>query len=216
MPDIGRYVQDGEGAFFEVKIDPATGEAYYEPAPKGLAFQPMPGGSFVAVRDVAEAQRQASPESHEAYFAARFGSDPREAKQRLKRQDVLERQLQQMAVDRASPVGHPRAERIKDEQLGELLGQYQKAASQGLEKECDFLPLSTYAHKLITPSGRVVRSLLQGEVGMRPDGTILVLEPGYGGSVTAVKEELDEVPPTEKTSYEPPSLGSDSQEEGAS
>jgi hypothetical protein len=34
-------------------------------------------------------------------------------------------------------------------------------------------------NKLITSSGKVIRPLLQGEVGMR-GVTIIVLEPGYG------------------------------------
>jgi hypothetical protein len=191
------YVRDGEtnGKFYmEVPRPGEPGEYDYVPADPALAFKELPNGKFMAVRDLEEAQRQAEGSSHQRYFESlRQSDDPKKVRQSLKRVDALQRQLEQLVIDRVSPSGVPHVEIIKDNQFMDLRAQYEAAVREGRQRESPFQPLTTYARKLITSSGKVIRPLLAGEVGMR-GSTILCLEPGYGQGdrVSVPKEYGDE------------------------
>lgn len=72
-------------------------------------------------------------------------------------------------------------EYISYEKFGALQRDFLKAREEAKSigeaaQIAGFRPLSTYAAKLRTRSGRVVRKILQHEVGCRPNGVILILE----------------------------------------
>lgn len=171
-----RYVRGADGAFFQEVPRPGGGFDYL-PAESGLDFTPTGDGYFVPVRDRAVADEQASSFSHLSRFYDE--KDGRLVKKNLKRLDVLERQLQQMAIDRVSPVGVPCVQYIKDEQLEGYIKMYRQAVSEGRARQCEFQPLQAYMHKLQTASGKIIRPLYEGEVGML-GSNILVLEEAYG------------------------------------
>jgi hypothetical protein len=181
-------VRGADGSFYlEVPLE--AGGFGYEPAEKGLSFKELPNGKWIAVRDIMEAQRQADPMSHLERFSF-MTRDGKVVRQHMKSLDALERVMRQFAVDRVSPGASPNVKQIKDVEFEALLATYQQARLEGREKECEFRPLNTYAHKLVTKSGSIVRPLLKGEVGMIK-ATILVLEQGYGtGNFVQVSDDV--------------------------
>ena len=182
------YVRSGDGKMYR-EVPRADGSFDYVEADPNQEYHELEDGRFVVMRDVEEAQRQRQASSHRRYFEA-LAADPKTARRTMKRQDALRRQLEQLVIDRAVPVMGPKIEFIKDEQFLALSEMYRRAVAAGQGRECEFQPLSTYAHKLTTKSGAVVRPLYQGEVGMKGD-TIVCLEPGYGtGSTVQVGDVL--------------------------
>jgi hypothetical protein len=171
-----RYVRGADGAFFQEVPRPGGGFDYL-PAEAGVDFAPAEDGYYVSVRDKAVAAEQASWSSHLDRFYDE--KDGRLVKKNLKQLNALERQLQQMAIDRVSPIGIPGVRTIKDEQLEGFIKMYRQAVAEGRYKQCEFQPLQAYMHKLQTSSGKVVRPLYEGEVGMY-GSDILVLEAPYG------------------------------------
>lgn len=176
-----QYVRSGDGKFYLEVRNPNGGTEYLQAEP-GLAFREMSNGKFQAIRSVEQYEKMRDPESHKAFF-----TDEKGAKNTMKRQSLLEKQLQNLMIERVSPppIG-PRLEVIKDEHLEALQKEYQQAVAAGEPHLSEFQPLSSYAHKLITRSGKVIRPLYQGEVGMK-GSTVVVLERGYGtGGFSAV------------------------------
>ena len=100
------------------------------------------------------------------------------ARHKMKSIKLLEQQLGQLVIDRASPPAGANVVSVKDNEYMRLHEQYRAAEKAGEGRESDFQPLSTYAHKLTTKSGAVVRPLFQGEVGVFADGRVAVLEEG--------------------------------------
>lgn len=178
------YVRGADGRMFEEIPQPGGGFEYVE-APKGLSFTELPNGRFMAIRDMAEAQHQRELDSHMRYFESLTHDsqrNPQGARHAMKRQEALQRQLEQLVIDRVSPPAGANIVKIKDEEFFARNEEYQAAAREGRGKECDFQPISTYQHKLVTKSGKQIRPIFKGEVGMLKD-KILVLEEGYGSGL---------------------------------
>lgn len=194
------YVRDGENRMWR-EIPLPNGEFEYVQADIGLAYLELANGKFIAARDTEVAQANAEGSSHHRYFKlldADGQHDPKKVKQSLKRVDALERQLEQLAIDRVSPGGSPNVQIVKDSQLMDLNAEYTKAVQEGrvheYADEGGFMPFTSYAQKLITRSGKQIRPVLKGEVGMR-GATIFVLEQGYGtGNLVAVTEQIGNGP----------------------
>lgn len=177
--EIPRYVSGGDGKFYK-RIPRSDGEYDYEEAEIGLALHPLEDGTFIAVRDTEEAMRARKGSSHQRFFESLSNDpDPRVARRAMKRQDMLQKQFERLAIDRATPPSGPQVMFVKDEKFFDLREQWVKAKERGEEKECEFQPLTSYQHKLITNRGTVIRPLYQGEVGMI-GSTVVCLEPGYG------------------------------------
>jgi hypothetical protein len=177
LTGVESFIRSGDGVMF-VELTKPDGEYEYVEAPKGLNYIELPSGKFMIGRDGATLLSQKRSDSHIDYFQKLADEkEPAEVRQNMRRQNALQRRLAATAVDRASPVGIPQVRFIKDEQYDDYHLKYREACLQGAEKQSDFQPVSTYARKLTTTSGRVVRPLYAGEVGMY--GTdILCLEPG--------------------------------------
>jgi hypothetical protein len=165
------YVRGADGRMY-LEIPTPEGAKYAE-AEKGLAFKELPNGKWMAVRDMDLYARQQMAGSHKDFF------DAKDAKHRMKRVDALEKQLQQMAIDRADPGISPNVKYVSDGEAERLLAEYAAAAREGRAKESQFQPMQAYAQKLITKSGKAIRPLLKGEIGMI-GATIICLEAGYG------------------------------------
>lgn len=193
------YVRDGQGKFHMEVPRPGGGFEYVEADP-GLHFREMSAGphegKFMAVRDEAEARRQADGHSHANHFGKSLvdgellTTDPRVAKQKIKRLDAIERQLALAVFDRATPGASPNVRTIKDSEFEKLHEEYRMAVAAGRPSESSFVPLTAYARKLVTSKGKILRHAFAGEVGMQGD-QILILEKGYGtGTLAAVAEEI--------------------------
>jgi hypothetical protein len=134
---------------------------------------------YVPVQDPTEYQRQVDEQSHMPFYET-----IRDQRQRVKRQDVLTRQLEQ-ASQLVDPPVRSGVRTIKDEEFFELTAMYERAVKEGTHRECEFQPLATYAHKI-----ERARPIFKGEVGTN-GWEILVLENGYGvGSFSAVPFKL--------------------------
>ncbi len=116
-------------------------------------------GTTIEVRDKEEHQTQRKDDSHLRFFK----DNP---KQKARRSDAIQKRFETLVLDRADPGFHPDVKQVSDKQFIEDLRLNPK-----------FKPLNTYIHKLKTSSGKVVRPVLKGEVGMI-DATIYVLEGG--------------------------------------
>lgn len=185
------YVKGADDKYYAEIQSPGGGDCDYVPAEPGLTFRELgSSGKYIAVRSEGEAARQGVGSSHEAFFKL-LPTDPKESRRALKRQDALQRQLSQLVIDRVMPGAHPDVRVIKDNEFLRLQEEYSKAVAKREERQSEFQPLNAYVHKLITKSGRVVRPILAGEVGMI-GGQILRLEPGYGEG-TQVQGGLDGV-----------------------
>lgn len=180
------YVRSGDGKFYLEVPKPDGGFDYIEET-SVPAFQELSNGKFIAVRDVEEMRRQQQGTSHLDYFH-KLPGDTRDAKQRMKRQDKLEQQIAQLAIDRVSPGAHPNVKTITDNEFLAHQREYADASRQGRQRECDFQPLNSYVHKLVTKGGKIIRPVLAGEVGMI-GSTILTLQQGYGtGNLVTVSD----------------------------
>ena len=175
IPRYFKAVADG-------KMYQESGDGSYVPAEPGLAFHELPDGSYVAVRDMAEAESARKSNSHQRFFNG-LPDDPKAAKRQIKKVEALQKQFEQLAIDRVlPPTGGPKVEFIKDEKYLDLQQQYARAQMSGQGRQCEFQPVASYQHKLITKSGKVLRPLFQGEVGMMGE-TVICLEAGYGTGV---------------------------------
>lgn len=165
------YVRGVDGKMY-LEVPTPEGTKYAE-AEKGLSFKELPNGKWMAVRDMDLHARQQMAGSHKDFF------DAKEARHRMKRVDALERQLEQLAMDRADPGVSPNVKYVSDGEAERLLAEYSAAAREGRAKESSFQPLQAYGQKLITKTGKAIRPLLKGEIGMIGP-TIVCLEQGYG------------------------------------
>lgn len=116
-----------------------------------------------------------------------------EVRQQEKRKNYFQKLLAESST-RTAPgtgVGH---ETLSFEQFRDLQAAYKQAVDAGYSHNevasasgLGFQPTSVYApkltHKRKDGSVRVIRPLLQNEVGVRPDGTILILENKYPGDL---------------------------------
>lgn len=192
-PKVPSYVRANDGKMYLELEAPGAGSegGLYQEAEPGLSFVPMPGveGRFLAAKDAAEFARQSDGASHRAYFERLAADpDPRAARRAMKRQDEFQKQFERLALDRAMPPTGPKVERVTDERFMDLRSSYLKAQAEGKASECEFQPVNTYVHKLTTKSGKTIRPLYVGEVGMR-GSTVVVLEAGYavGSSISVPK-----------------------------
>lgn len=193
------YVDGGDGKYLEVRKPDGSFE--YVRAEPGLQFREIQAGpnmgKYLAVRSEDEARRQAAGQSHANHFGKMLvdgelkTADPRVARQKLKRLDAIERQLATAVLDRATPGASPNVRTIKDSEFERLHAEYKAAVAAGRPHESSFVPLTVYARKLITSSGKILRHAFAGECGMQGD-TILILEQGYGtGNLVPVSEAIE-------------------------
>ena len=125
--------------------------------------------------------------------------DERSAKQHMRRADLLSEQMQSMALKRVAPGTGANVEYISFEKFVELQGDYEAALKVGEThnsafERVGFQPLSVYVTKIAPEGKRQIRPILQHEVGIRPNGVIVLLEDKYPGDlgtlVVPVKEEV--------------------------
>jgi len=181
MADVTKYYEMAADGKFYLVLEDEDGNPVYEPADESLNLVEIgKTGKFIEARDLAELAKQRAADSHKDYF-----EDPTKAKQRMKSQEALARQLDVLSTDMRVPPTGPNVRYIKDEEFLELRKTYEKAHAVGQERDCDFQPLSSYHHKLTTKSGTIIRPVFQGEVGMEGH-TILCLEEGYGKGTMVV------------------------------
>lgn len=135
-------------------------QVIYDAAGREVSRQP------VDVADARRAAAQRQADSHKAYFG-----NPKAFRSEEARRAAMERQLQAMAVDLATPPKTPEFRRISDDAFRDLMAHPEAWAEEG------FTPLAHYRRKLTRP-------LWSGEVGLveKADGTFFyyVLEEGYG------------------------------------
>lgn len=185
------YVRSGEGGFL-MEVPRPDGSCDYVKAEPGLSFMELPNGKFMAVRDTAEAARQREMSSHERYFESIKNDQPADVRQRLRRQDALQRKLQVLSVERVDAPKIPEVRTIKDEQFADYMLAYAAETQRRGGKpppahEWDFQPLVAYQEKL---TKHKIRPIYKGEVGVY-GSDILVLEQGYGtGNQVQVTEQL--------------------------
>jgi hypothetical protein len=184
------YVRGAEGKFY-LEVEGPDGTCEYIPAdPEIQEFvalmdaHGMATGRYRAVRDRAEYARQREETSHKAFFGLDPDHmDPQKARQRMRSVDQLSQKFAlAVSEERAAPGGGGyKFEIVKDEVATELMLAAQRAVQSGTpQSQLDFIPFSLYGHKLVTKGGRQLRQVFKGEVGTRPDGTIVCLEKGYG------------------------------------
>lgn len=179
------FTLDQQGQMVEVRW--VGGQQVHLTVDPALQFEQIrtsegnPTGRYCAIRDKRVAQALADKQSHSTFM---YGSDfkadsPAEARQTMRRISHLSTTLNTMVLDRVAPSGIPGVERIKDDEYMRLSAMYKQAVAEGRGPECEFQPVSAYLRKLeIINKNKVVRPLLQGEVGMR-GGKTLCLEEGY-------------------------------------
>ena len=173
------YVQS-DGKFY-LEVAHSGGIKTYEEADPGIeAFQELDDmngkgtGKFIAIRSEEDRRRNESQESSDIFFQKRYadallaqGSDTKVVRQNMKRRAALEQKLAQVALDRVMPSGKYDVEYVTDGEFERMHTAYRLAALEGRGKESDFQPVTSYHHKLVTKTGKVLRPLLSGEVGMR-------------------------------------------------
>jgi hypothetical protein len=143
-------------------------------------------GSSDSIRDTEEYYRQRDNDSSKDFF-----SNPKNGKQKLKRQEAIQNQLVQMVSERVDPGPANNVEVIKDERYLEYTEMYQRAVAKGEQKHCEFQPLATYQLKV-----QRARPILKGEVGMI-GSKILRLEAGYGeGTLIQVTKQIQKTTPS--------------------
>jgi len=200
MYDRDLYMPGPDGTMFQITRDldgtttatPVTDpEAkFIEVTEKDLSGNVKSTGWYHLAQDIEEAKKQAEDNSHRLFFGIEENEkDPAKIKQRFRRVDQLQSLLTQITMDRMSPVGIPQVRYVKDEMFMDLMNMYKKATLDGKQKDCEFQPLNTYMHKLVLKTGKQLRPVLVGEVGMiGPE--ILCLEQGYGGTVFSVSAAI--------------------------
>ena len=186
------YVRDASGKFYLEVKPPEGGDSEFVLAEEGIErFDALTNGKgeetgyYRAVRNAAEYERQRETASHLAHFGLDPDhADPQKARQKMRSVDSLSRKFAMAIAEERAPVGGGGAYRfevVTDEKGTDLMAEAHKLLSGGAKQaDLDFLPFSTYGQKLVTKSGKQLRQVFKGEVGMRPDGTIVVLEKGYG------------------------------------
>jgi hypothetical protein len=183
------YVRGAEGTFY-MEVPRPEGGFEYIAAEKGLAFRELPNSKWIAVRDIAEANRQSGSMSHINRFWEE--KDGKMVRQHTRSLDSFGKMMQQFSMDRVDPGSSPNVKQVTDAEFEGLMAMYQQARAELQEAKCEFRPLNTYAHRLITRSGKVIRPLLKGEIGMIGP-TILTLEKGYGtGNTVRVGVDIGE------------------------
>jgi hypothetical protein len=198
------YVEsnDHEGAgFVEVQSEVLpTGEAVVRRDGKQFLLKEYKGGMIaeIEVKDTATYLEQRNLRSSDDFLQPKFNADPnsKEGKQKIKRMDVMQQQLNQMVQDQAEPV-MAECRRITDEQFLDYNRAYQAAVAAGTQDDSEFQPLNTYRDRI-----KRARQIFKGEVGVRCEGgvrairagkrvEILVLEQGFGsGNLISVPGEV--------------------------
>lgn len=181
-----------DGRFVAVRDQSELARQRHEVAPTGNTLSERWAGQIIA-----------SPTTHAGHFGKEWDGekytveDPRQAKQHLRSLKALERQMNmvQIVSERQEFSGSTgiRREVITDEQFFELHAMYKAAAARGEAHLVDFTPFAVYSSKLINKkTGKPIRPLFKGEVGLRPNGTIVFLESGYGtGNLIAVPGQME-------------------------
>lgn len=128
-------------------------------------------GNVLEVRDQGIHQQQRQEDSHLKHF-----QESPKAKHR--RSAAIQERFNQLVSERVDPGFHPDVKRIKDNEY------------MVMRQDPAFKPLNTYIHKLQLKSGKWVRPVLKGEVGMI-GATIYILEEGEAaGQIFQVGADL--------------------------
>jgi hypothetical protein len=142
----------GDKQGYTQQYDAATGETkWYYTDNMGITCE---------VRDVEAHKRAHEATSHREFF--------RNNKQAVKRYNNVVQQVERMMYDQAQVNYAPDVKQVSD-----------STYLNDLRHDPKFQPLNTYRHKLTTKSGKQVRPIFAGEVGMI-GSQIYVLQPGYG------------------------------------
>jgi len=188
------YVRDVSGAFF-LEVMKSDGEVDYIPAEKGLEFVPTDNEAtkWRVMRSEDVYAQQKSPYSHRAFMDKKVKrlESADEACRRMNWIDGMGKTLEELVLNRVAPPPIPSIKYVTDEQFIDLIDGYKgHCASGGRPADSDFQPLSAYVAKLVTKSGKIIRPVYAGEVGMEGP-TVLVLKQGYGtGNFVSVPEKV--------------------------
>lgn len=120
-------------------------------------------------------------------------TDPEAVRQGARRQQKLTELCEETVTARAAVGTGMNVERVSFEKWQQLSTDFNKCMD---EEKCDektaanrvgFLPLNRYVHKLLQTradgSTRIIRAVLVGEVGLRPNGKIVLMSTNPGESV---------------------------------
>lgn len=188
------YVKDTNGRYYlEVaRVD----EGYdYFPAEEGLEFIPLESDNtkWRVLRNEDVYLQQRSAYSHRAFMDQKVKKleSAESACRRMNWIDGMGKTLEELVLKRVAPTPIPCMRYVTDEEFIDLINDYKKhCASGGIPKDYPFQPLSSYASKLVTSSGKIIRPVYSGEVGMEGP-TILVLKQGYGtGNLISVPDKV--------------------------
>lgn len=188
------YVRDASGAFF-LEVARADGGFDYFPTEKGTEFVPIDSeaSKWRALRSEEVYAQQKNPYSHRAFMDKKVKrlESADEACRRMNWIDGMGKTLEDLVLTRVAPPTIPSIKYVTDEQFIDLIDGYKgHCASGGRPADSDFQPLSAYVAKLVTKSGKIIRPVYAGEVGMEGP-TVLVLKQGYGtGNFVSVPEKV--------------------------
>lgn len=182
MSSGSKYVQGADGHIYEETINPSNLQKEHRKVEaQGVE---LVNGELLPIRDVAERNRQNDASldtgSHLDFFKNKkrlhrpiitsssgmtdvAAGSVRDDRQALRRQQALQEAVETAAMSRPEIGSGPNIRRVSDKDFFEM------------QKDPEFMSLAKYAHKLTTSSGKVIRPVLAGEVGMYKD-KICILE----------------------------------------
>ena len=197
------YVRDAGGEFYLEVVLP-NGECEYLPAAKEYeAFEPVlfrgqETGKYRPIVSIEQHEANSDFHSSDAFFQAKYleglqkeGQDPATVRKQMKRREKLEQQLAQLTLDRVLPSSQYDVMTVTDNEFFRLRAEYEEAWKSGLQKKCEFQPLNTYHHKLVTKTGKELRPVLAGEVGMYKDRIVCLEAGSTPGTRVTVPEQLE-------------------------
>lgn len=188
------YVRDANGAFF-LEVAKSDGSYDYLPSEEGVEFVPIDSEAtrwrVLRSEDIYTQQRRS--DSHREFMAKKVKKmeSASEACRRMHWIDGMGKTLEELVLNRAAPPPMPSVKYVSDEHFIDLINDYKRHCASGLRPtEYPFQPLSAYVSKLVTKSGKIIRPVYSGEVGME-GSTILLLKQGYGtGNLVSVPEKV--------------------------
>ncbi len=172
--------------------------------PKEYDLGPPYGKMVMTEAQFQNFQQMSGDNSHQKFMQGReaiahIGDDglvdEKSAKQHMRRAETFTKMFEELALKRVSPGTGANIERVSFDRWRELQTAFYRAhKEEGMSefqalKEVGFQPLPTYIRKLVrqTPQGsKQIRPVLQNEVGVRPNGTIVLLEDKMPGDVGGI------------------------------
>lgn len=164
-----KLIRGANGKIYEELKNPVTLETDYVEVKETQGITEI-AGQLVNVRDSRELSRQKQDSSHHEFLRT---SSPQNDRQRMRRAKLLEKMVEDSVLARPTDIHGPDIRHINDDEF------------MRIKDDPEFMSLAKYAHKLTTPSGRTVRPILSGELGMIGT-TIYVLEGGVKMSASGI------------------------------